>query len=120
MTTEPPKPPSRFGRIAGVLLSGMLGFGVGAGIGFGLTLQLIPAAVAAGADPFLDESFGYSFFLLLCPAILIFGALFGWLGSRLRRSGPQGCMALLVPGLTGLVGGLVLSLALYLLVAYTG
>lgn len=98
----------------------MLGFGVGAAIGFGLALQLIPGAVAAGADPFLDESFGYSFFPLLCPAILVFGSLFGWPGSRIRRSGPRGCISLLIPAVVSLAGGVAISLAWYFPVAYTG
>jgi MFS family permease len=100
----------------------MLGFALGATIGFAITGTLIPRAVAAGTDPFLDESFGYTFFLLVCPAILIFGPLFGWLGSRIGRkpAGRAGCASLLIPGTLGLAGGIVLSLVWYLLVAYTG
>jgi len=126
MTTEPPteapKPPSRFGRIAGVLLSGMLGFAIGATIGFAIAAALTPGAVAAGADPFLEETFGFSFFLLICPALLIFGPLFGWLGTRIGRSGAgrTGLASLILPGVIGLAGGIVLSLAWFLLVAYTG
>jgi hypothetical protein len=122
MTTEAPKPPSRFGRIAGAILTGMVGFAVGAGIGFGIASALIPQAVAAGADPFLDETFGYSFFLLLCPAALVFGSLLGWLGTRIgkRNTSDRGCMGLILSGLVSLAGGLMLSLAWYVLVAYTG
>ncbi len=122
MTTEAPRPPSRIGRTAGVLLSGMFGFAVGATIGFAIASVLTPLAVAAGADPFLDETFGFSFFLLICPALLIFGPLFGWLGTRIGRKGAGGTgfAGLIMPGTIGLAGGVSLSFAWFLLVAYTG
>jgi hypothetical protein len=122
MATEAPKAPSRIGRIAGVIISGMMGFTVGATIGFAIASVLTPGAVAAGADPFLEETFGFSFFLLLCPALLIFGPLFGWLGTRIRGKGAgrTGLASLVLPGVMGIAGGGVLSLAWFLLVAYTG